>query len=86
MGFLSVKPISYKNTLIGSVALKKLKLRSRAVVAPQSTLENYSESKNNVSNGTINAVESSVCITGEVSSTEIKSHSAMQVFYVDFYL
>lgn len=77
MGFLSVKPISYKNKLIGSVALKKLKLRSRAVVAPQSTLENYSESKNNVSNGTINAVESSVCITGEVSSTEIKSHSAI---------
>lgn len=85
MGFLSIKPASYKNSLIGSVAFKKLELRSRAVVTPQSTLHNYSERKNNVSNGTINAVEPSVFATGEVSSTEIKSHSAMQVFYVDFF-
>ncbi|XP_072763318.1 uncharacterized protein [Anoplolepis gracilipes] len=75
IGFLSLKPISNKNTLIGSVALKKL--RSQAVVASQSTLQNYSESKNNISNGTSNTVESFVYATDEVSSTEIKSHSAI---------
>ncbi|XP_050461598.1 uncharacterized protein LOC126856789 [Cataglyphis hispanica] len=75
IGFLNIKPISYKNTLIGSVALKKLKLRSRAVIAPQTTLDNYNE--NYVFNGTINAIESSVYKTGEVSSTEIKSHSTI---------
>jgi len=83
-GFLSIKLISRKNTLIGSVAFKKLKLHPRNV-APQSMLQNHSESKNNTSNEIINAVESSVYVTGEVSSTEIKSHSAMQVFYIDFY-
>lgn len=83
-GFLSIKLISHKNTLIGSVALKKLKLRPRNVVAPQSTLQNHNESKNNTSNKTINAVES-VYVTGEESSNEIKSHSVMQVFYISFY-
>lgn len=76
-GFLSIKLISHKNTLIGSVAFKKLKLRPRNIVAPQSTLQNHNNSKNNTSNETINAVESSVYVQGEVSSTEIKSHSAM---------
>ncbi|GAB1867453.1 hypothetical protein CAJAP_08532 [Camponotus japonicus] len=75
-GFLSINLISHKNTLIGSVAFKKLKLHPRNV-APQSTLQNHSESKINTSNEIINAVESSVYVTGEVSSTEIKSHSAI---------
>lgn len=74
IGFFSMKPTSYKNT-IGSVAFKKIKLRSQSLATPQ--FQNHSENKN-IPNGIINTVESSSTFaTGEVSSTEIKSHSAI---------
>ncbi|XP_029162508.1 uncharacterized protein LOC114934061 [Nylanderia fulva] len=74
MGFLSMKPTSYKNT-INSVAFKKIKPRSQPVATP--LLRNDSESKNNISNGILNVEPSSIFATGEVPFTEVKSHSAM---------
>lgn len=75
-----------KNTLNGSVAFKKIKLRSRDTVLPRLA---YTSENNNVPSEVNDSIKPSVYTAGELSSTEIKfskSHSAMQVFYVIFAL
>lgn len=83
-GLVSLRSSTYKNTLTGSVAFKKLKSHSQDSVSPQFT--NNSQSRNsNVPSETNDSIKPSVYAADDLFSTEIKfskSHSAMQVFYV----
>lgn len=81
---VNLKSCMYKNTLTGSVAFKKIKLRSYDTTSPQFAYNGRSENSI-VPSQTNNSIKSSISAADELSSTEIKfskSHSAMQVFYV----
>ncbi|XP_012222704.1 uncharacterized protein [Linepithema humile] len=76
IGFLNVKPSLHENKFSGSVAFKKLKSLSRDTIASQFLYNN--ESKNNsFSDEMDSSFESAVCAASKLSSTEIKSHSAI---------
>lgn len=79
---VSLKSSMYKNTLTGSVAFKKIKLRSYDTASPQ-LVYNGQSGNGIVPSEMSDSIKSSVYAADKLSSTEIKfskSHSAMQVF------
>ncbi|XP_011642142.1 uncharacterized protein LOC105430327 isoform X2 [Pogonomyrmex barbatus] len=79
IGLVNLRSSSYKNTLTGSVAFKKIKLHTRDDMSPELTFNNQSK-KNKISSEANDSIKPSVYTADDLSCTEIKfskSHSAI---------